>query len=130
VTYGPYSISRNPLYFFSLIGGIGVGLATKTLMIPFIIVIMFLIYYPNIIKSEEERLLNIHGEEFKRYRDKTPSFIPKPSLFHEPEEYTVNPKIFRKNIIRAIWFIWLLGIIRIIAAFHETGSLPIYFKIY
>ncbi len=130
VTYGPYSISRNPLYFFSLIGGTGVGLATETLMIPLIIFIIFLIYYPSVIKSEEKRLLNLHGEEFKRYCDKTPSFIPKLSLFKEPEEYTVNPKIFRKNIIRAIWFIWFLGIMDIIKAFHETGILPIYFKIY
>jgi len=130
VTYGPYSISRNPLYFFSLIGGIGVGLATETVMIPLIIVIMFLIYYPNIIKNEERRLLNIHGEEFKRYCNKTPSFIPKFSLFEETEEYTVNPKIFRKNIIRAVWFIWFLGIMEIIEAFHETGVLPIYFRIY
>ena len=130
VTYGPYSISRNPLYFFSMIGGVGVGLATETLLIPFIIVVLFLIYYSSVIKSEERRLLNLHGEEFKRYCDKTPSFIPKLSLFEEPEEYIVNPKIFRKNIIRAIWFIWLLGIMQIIEAFHETGFLPIYFWTY
>ena len=34
VTTGPYSISRHPLYFFSMIGGAGVGLATETLRIP------------------------------------------------------------------------------------------------
>jgi protein-S-isoprenylcysteine O-methyltransferase Ste14 len=130
VTCGPYSISRNPLYFFSIIGGVGVGLATETLMIPLIIVVLFLIYYPSVIKSEEKRLLSIHGEEFKRYCDKTPSFIPKLSLFEEPEEYIVNPRIFRKNIIRAIWFIWFFGIMGIIEAFHETGILPIYFRIY
>ena len=130
VTHGPYSILRNPLYFFSVIGGIGVGLATKILLLPFFIFIIFLIYYPGIIKNEEGRLSDIHGEEFRRYRDKTPSFIPKLSLFIEPREYIIRPKIFRKNIIRAIWFIWSLGIIKTIEAFHETGLLPIYFKIY
>jgi hypothetical protein len=113
-----------------MIGGIGVGLATETLLIPLIIFFIFLIYYPIVIKSEERRLLNLHGEEFKRYCDKTPCFIPKPSLFKEPEEYTVNPKIFRKNIIRAIWFIWFLGIMEIIEAFHEMAVLPICFRTY
>ena len=34
VCLGPYSMSRNPLYFFSLIGGAGVGLSTETLADP------------------------------------------------------------------------------------------------
>ncbi len=130
VTSGPYSISRNPLYFFSMIGGAGVGLATESLLVPFVITILFLIYYPSVIKSEENRLLSLHGERFKAYRLNTPCFFPKVSHLKEPETYTVNPKIFRKNIFGALWFIWLMGILEIIEAFHETGVLPIYLRIY
>jgi hypothetical protein len=130
VTSGPYSISRNPSYFFSMIGAAGVGLATETLLIPFVIVVLFLIYYPSVIKSEEKRLLSLHGEKFKAYYNKTPSFFPKISLLKEPETYTVNPKIFRKYIFGVLWFVWLIGILELFEAFHETGVLPIYFCIY
>jgi protein-S-isoprenylcysteine O-methyltransferase Ste14 len=130
VTSGPYSISRNPSYFFSMIGAAGVGLATETLLIPFVIVVLFLIYYPSVIKSEEKRLLSLHGEKFKAYCNKTPSFFPKISLLKEPEKYTVNPKIFRKYIFGVLWFVWLIGILELFEAFHETGVLPIYFCIY
>ena len=130
VTTGPYSISRNPLYFFSMIGGAGVGLAAETLLIPVIIVLLFLVYYPGVIRSEERRLLSLHGERFEAYRRNTPAFFPKLSLLQESETYTVNPRIFKRNIFRALWFIWLIGIIEIIEAFHETGLLPMYFRIY
>jgi protein-S-isoprenylcysteine O-methyltransferase Ste14 len=130
VTSGPYSISRNPLYFFSMIGGAGVGLATETLLIPVFIVILFLVYYPGVIRSEERRLLSLHGGRFEAYHRNTPAFFPKLSLLQEPETYTVNPRIFKRNIFRALWFIWLVGILEIIEAFHETGILPTYFRIY
>lgn len=130
VTTGPYSISRNPLYFFSLLGAIGVGLSTETLIIPIIILILFAIYYPSVIRSEEKRLLNLHGDTFRSYCKDTPAFFPKLSLLNEPKTYTVNPRIFRKNIFGALWFIWLLGILEIIEELHETGVIPIYLKIY
>ena len=130
VTTGPYSISRNPLYFFSMLGGAGVGLATETLLIPIVIVIVFLVYYPSVMRSEERRLLRLYGERFETYRRNTPVFFPKLSLFHEPERYTVNPKRLKRDIFRALMFIWLLGILEVIEAFHETGVLPIYFRIY
>ena len=130
VTLGPYSISRNPLYFFSLIGGIGVGLVTETLLIPFCISILFLIYYPIVIRDEERRLLDLHGDKFTAYREKTPSFIPKLSLLEEPGTYTVNPKIFKKNIFGALWFVWLIGILELVEALHEAEILPTYFTIY
>jgi protein-S-isoprenylcysteine O-methyltransferase Ste14 len=130
VTTGPYSMSRNPLYFFSLVGAFGVGLATETLVMPLTILILFTIYYPGVIRSEERRLLSLHGEKFESYCNRTPTFFPKLSLLKEPETYRVNPKIFRRNTFNALWFIWLIGILEIIEAFHETGVLPAYIKIY
>ena len=130
VTLGPYSISRNPLYFFSMIGAAGVGLATETLLIPFLLVALFLIYYPNVIKSEEKRLLGVHGEKYKEYCNKTPFIFPKISLLKEPESYTVHPKIFRRNIFGPLCFIWLMGILELVRAFHQTGILPVYLRVY
>jgi protein-S-isoprenylcysteine O-methyltransferase Ste14 len=130
VTSGPYSISRNPLYFFSMIGAAGVGLATETLLIPCVIVILFSVYYPSVIRSEERRLLSLHGERFEAYRRNTPTFFPKLSLLQEPETYTVNPRLLKRDMFRALMFIWLMGILEIIEAFHETGVLPIYLRIY
>lgn len=130
ITLGTYSILRNPLYFFSLIAIIGVGLVTKTLLIPLVFIVLFATYYPGLIKSEEKRLLMIHGEGFKEYAKNTPSFIPKMSLLNEPEAYTVNPRIFKREIFRAFWFVSSIGIIGLLKALTETGILPVYLHIY
>ena len=130
VTKGPYSVTRNPLYFFSFLGGAGVGLATETLSIPLAVILLMMLYYPAVIKGEEKRLMDIHGEEFESYRRRTPVFFPKWSLLEEPQTYQVNPRIFKKNIFGALWFIWLLGILELIEAMHEIGILPVFWEVF
>jgi protein-S-isoprenylcysteine O-methyltransferase Ste14 len=130
VRTGPYAICRNPLYFFSLIGAVGVALATKTVTVPIAVLLLFLLYYPSVIKSEEMRLAEIHKENFAEYCRETPAFFPKWSALIEPEEYLVRPKIFRKNLLDAIWFIWLVGILELINALRMIGIIPTLFSVY
>jgi len=130
VTTGPYSITRNPLYFFSLIGAFGVGLASETLVIPAVVLLGFAIYYPRVIKAEEKRLLKIHAEQFDNYVARTPRFFPKWSLLIEPKNYVVHPARFRKDILSALWFIWLIGVLEIIEGIHEAGIVVPIFTLY
>ncbi|MGB8227194.1 MAG: isoprenylcysteine carboxylmethyltransferase family protein [Sedimentisphaerales bacterium] len=130
ITTGPYSIMRHPLYFFSLIGALGVACATETLLIPLIVLIVFISSYPGVILGEEKRLLSKHGEKFKQYCQRTPAVFPKFSIYEEPETYVTNPRIFEKSIFSALWFIWLIGILDIVETLHEIGILPVYFKLY
>ena len=130
VMQGPYSISRNPLYFFSLIGAIGVGLTTHTMLIPTLIIIAFAAYYPFVIKSEESVLLTHHGTAFTNYFQTVPRFFPKLSGLIEPESYVVRPRVFRRHMVDAFWFIWLIGFMGIIEMLHDVNLIPTLFKIY
>ena len=124
ITDGPYSMSRNPLYFFSLLGGIGVGLTTETIVIPLMILLAFSSYYPSVIKSEEVQLLLIHGKMYEKYKEATPSFFPKIQKLKEPGEYIAKPEIFRDHMYSAIWFIWLIGLIHAVESLRASGILP------
>jgi protein-S-isoprenylcysteine O-methyltransferase Ste14 len=130
VTEGPYSICRNPLYFFSMLGGIGVGFASETVTIPAIILIAFALYYPYVIRFEEKKLREVHGQNYETYFQKVPQFWPKWSLLTEPQEYSVNPRTFRKHIFSALWFVWIVGILEMLEAFREMNLLPVLFSIY
>ncbi len=130
VTQGPYSMCRNPLYFFSFIGAAGVGLATETFLIPVLIVTAFAVYYPLVIKDEEQDLKRRHKESFEQYEKQVPRFFPKLSLLREPASYQVNPVIFKNHIFDVIWFGFSMGILEIIEECHRLDLFPSILKIY
>ncbi len=130
VTDGPYSICRNPLYLFSFLGALGIGMGSETCTFPIAIAIGFAIYYPFVILGEERTLLRIHGGTYQQYLDSTPRFFPKISLFIEPTLCSVDPVVFRKHCFSAIWFVFLIGFPESVEALHENHWVPILFFLY
>ncbi len=124
VTTGPYSISRNPLYFFSLMGAIGLGLATETFTFGALFALWFGLFYPAVIRGEERRLRELHGARFEDYARRVPRFVPRLGLLVEPESYVVQPVKFRNHLLDALWFVWGLGLLELIEAAHKYELLP------
>jgi protein-S-isoprenylcysteine O-methyltransferase Ste14 len=130
VTEGPYSICRNPLYFFSLIGVLGIGCATKTFTFPIVFMLLFALYYPFVIKGEERRLKQLFGEAFEKYTKEISIFFPRLYTFSEPKTYVVKPSVYREHIFSALWFIWIVGFLGVIEGLKEIGVLPALWTIY
>jgi len=124
VTEGPYSISRNPLYVFSCIGLVGVGLSTETLTYPLLFLVIFGLYYPGIMAREERRLEELFGESFRQYRQRVPRFWPNRGLYSEPASWSSNPRLFRRHILSDIWFVWITAIIELVEGLRSVGLLP------
>lgn len=121
VVDGPYSLCRNPLYFFSLVGAIGVGLGTCTLTFPFLVILGFGLYYPWVMKSESRRLAQIHGSAFLGYRQSTWAFLPRPGYIHEPRERTIQSQAFRRGVFDCIWFFVAFALIHACYELHQNG---------
>lgn len=121
VMEGPYSVCRNPLYFFSFIGLAGIAFSTETFTFPIIFITLFWYYYQLVIQSEETRLRHIFGGQFDEYTQKVPAFFPRLSIYHEPEDYNVKPRVYRKHIFSALWFVWVIGILQLIGGMKEAG---------
>lgn len=128
VTEGPYSMTRNPLYFFSFLGAIGIGLATATLTIPAVLAVVFWIYYRAVIEQEEEYLSRKYGAEFAAYCAATPPFWPRFAQLKEPTTYPVNPIVFRRHLGSAIWFPPALGVILLLK--YLQAMLPNFLTLY
>jgi protein-S-isoprenylcysteine O-methyltransferase Ste14 len=119
ITAGPYSLSRNPLYFFSLLGFAGIGFASETFSLGLALAAAMLIGYPAVIRQEEAVLRERFGAAFEAYCARVPRFLPKLSGYVEPDTYTVNPRLFRRTMFDVVWFVWFVGILEFVEALHE-----------
>ncbi len=127
ITVGPYSLCRNPLYFFSALGMAGIAITSGMLLIFCVIAAIFFLYYRAIIAAEEGRLRQIHGKEYDDYCACTPVFWPRYKNSNLPEEYTVHPRDLRRCVLDASLFVVLMGLVHTISHLHESGILPSWF---
>jgi protein-S-isoprenylcysteine O-methyltransferase Ste14 len=120
VTEGPYSVVRNPLYVFNFIGAVGFGFAVENPVLAALLATAFAVFYPSVIRQEEEALTQAFGERFARYCDATPRWFPRWSNYHEPESWNINPRRFRAGLLDAMWFLWAFLIWEVL---KESGAL-------
>lgn len=75
-TSGPYAYTRNPLYFGSLLIGIGFAIAARSWWIGGVLVLMFFAIYMPVIRSEEA-FLREKFPEFDEYAKHVPRMFPR-----------------------------------------------------
>ncbi|MEZ0223216.1 MAG: isoprenylcysteine carboxylmethyltransferase family protein [Alphaproteobacteria bacterium] len=104
ITWGPYSLCRNPLYFFSLVGAIGIGLLSGSLVASAVICAGFIAIYNSLIRREEDFLLSKFGQRYSDYTSKTPRLWPSFQNYNCPDELVFQPKYLTKAVADAVWW--------------------------
>lgn len=127
---GPYSIVRNPLYCFSLVGGVGIGFLAGSFIITVLILMFFVWIYPITIRDEEAHLEKMLGEDYVAYKQKTPRLVPAFSQFTNVEQYTINIKQMQNAFLDAVWFLLAAPILLAIDSAHRVGILPTLFALW
>lgn len=126
VRQGPFSIVRNPLYVFSFIATVGVGLQSGMWTLTALLAGSYIVYYPLVVRKEEAFLTHKFGADYERYLREVPRWIPKFSLWNEPEEVVVKPNAVRRTLMDASIFFLPLPCFIIIAVLHHTHLLPVW----
>jgi len=129
IQIGPYSMVRNPLYFFSLIGTLGIGLLSGSIIITILLLLFFVVYYPFVVIAEEKNLENIFGDDYKQYKEKVPRFIPNTNLYYDDKSYNINLNSYKKEFLDAIWFILSIAVFQLIDILNTHGIVPTFFNV-
>jgi len=83
-TSGPYAYTRNPLYFGSLLIGIGFAIAARSWWVGVALVVMFFVIYLPVI-GDEEQFLRQKFPEFPEYERQVPRIVPRMTPYRSPD---------------------------------------------
>ena len=75
-TSGPYAYTRNPLYFGSLLIGVGFAVAARSWWVSVALIVMFFTIYLPVIRGEEA-FLRAKFPEFDEYVRRVPRMFPR-----------------------------------------------------
>jgi protein-S-isoprenylcysteine O-methyltransferase Ste14 len=87
VTYGIFAWMRNPLYVGNFLIWMGFTVISGVLWFIPVAVVLFAIEYTLIVRYEEGVLESIFGQEYLRYKERTPRWIPRPPGTDEEGEH-------------------------------------------
>jgi len=126
---GPYSVSRNPLYLFSLFGAVGIILSAQKLTL-LAIILPFFVYYYFVIRGEETRLLHFFGQEYADYSKRVGRILPTFKTYTSQESFTVYPKVLFRSMIHASIFMWIFMLLEILEYCKDrTALIPTLFTL-
>jgi protein-S-isoprenylcysteine O-methyltransferase Ste14 len=129
VTAGPYSISRNPLYVFSIIGATGVGAQFGAVSVALLGGVFAWLVHLIVVRHEERLLLAEHGERYAKYLAEVPRFFPRFSRWKNVDVLEVRPRAVGRTFADACLFLAAIPVAAVIALLHNLGLLRIFFTL-
>lgn len=126
VDTGPYSVTRNPLYFFSTIAAGGVGAQTGSILLGIIFAIVCWAAF-TVVTLREERWLKANlGEPYLDYMARVPRFFPYPWLYRDQPEVIFKPRLLNRTWIDGLAFFLSVPAFELIETGQESGIIPVF----
>lgn len=127
VTEGPYALCRHPLYTLSICVAAGLGLATHSVVLAALAVIVVWALVAQAARSEERLLLSLHGSAYADYMVRARRFLPRLSalpMARPPERLEIQPRVLWKSFLDAGSIVLLLALIIATRLLREAGITP------
>lgn len=121
---GPYSIVRNPLYFFTLVGAAGVGAQTSSIVVIALCVAIAAVVFTIVVQKEEQFLLSKFGAPYEEYLRRVPRFIPSLKGYRSEPQLTINLRLVGRTFIEACHFLVAIPVVDAIEVAREYGWFP------
>jgi protein-S-isoprenylcysteine O-methyltransferase Ste14 len=119
ITTGPYALCRHPLYALSMLGALGLGITSRSVLLCVAVVVLIAGLVVYAAACEEHFLADSFPEEFKAYVAATPNkWWPRFASRTTPETLQVKSGIFWKALVDAGAFFLLYVLVSAAAEYR------------
>jgi protein-S-isoprenylcysteine O-methyltransferase Ste14 len=119
ITTGPYALCRHPLYACSVLGALGLGLTSRSVLLCVIVVVLIAALVIYAASGEEQFLADEFPEEFKAYLVATPrKWWPQMRRTAGPAQLNVRPTVYWKAFLDAGSFLLLYLLVGLAAEYR------------
>jgi protein-S-isoprenylcysteine O-methyltransferase Ste14 len=129
VMVGPYSVSRNPLYFFSILGAIGVGAQFGTFTSALVVGLLAWFVFELVVTQEEKSLKAVYGQVYSDYLSRVPRFLPRWSQWHGVATLEVDPQRVTRTFLDACVFLLAIPLAEVVEYLQDTGAISVLFRV-
>lgn len=130
VSLGPYSLSRNPLYFFSSIAACGAGAQTGSVVLALSFLLGCVLTFQIVIRREEQYLLGKFGGPYRQYLTKVPRLLPRLSAYQDARSLEVHTGRLYRTLADGMVFFLAKPAFELIEHFQDIRMLPVLFRLY
>jgi protein-S-isoprenylcysteine O-methyltransferase Ste14 len=129
LTKGPYSVVRNPLYVFSILGAAGAGAQLGSVISSVIIgLLVWMVFYIEAL-WEERDMATRHGANYAAYKTSVPRFLPNPFLWRDEPILKVRPQKVLLTFADSTLLLVLPPLAEGFELLQKIGILPVMFRL-
>jgi len=129
IDQGPYSISRNPLYLFSMLAVAGIGAQSGSLLLGPILALFVYAVFNNVIAEEERLLSKAFGQGYADYCARVPRFGPRLSGWKSQEQVLISVSGLGRTMRDAVPYLLALPLFELIEWGQGTGWFPVLIRL-
>lgn len=122
---GPYSIMRNPLHLFTMIGSAGVGAQSGSITVALIFLAVAMLAIWLLVQNEERALLRSLGKSYADYMASTPRFIPNLGQWRDSAEVQVRPRVIVNTFFTGLLLLLFIPLAEGLQYLQTTNTIPI-----
>lgn len=129
VDFGPYSVVRNPLYVFSVLGAAGVGLWSGSAVLAALLAGVTFAVFHGVVRSEERFLAGRFGPDFAEYCERVPRWIPAASRWADAERVSIRPSSVVSTFLESAVFLAAIPLFEAIEFLQQAGVFPVLLRL-
>ena len=122
---GPYAVTRNPLYVFSMIGGIGIGaqFGGVSFAIASGATVAIVLYRRTL--DEERTMLALHGNAYRDYVARVPRFLPRGWSWQGASFRVAKPQTVIRTFIDACLLFLVVPLAEYLQFLQHSGRIHV-----